>query len=109
MSIQTRHFVLTPDGIREFSASQAAGVATGLHPIPELACRRVRYLQLTLSDEDQKCEIQATGACIEFDESGRLQAAAAPERPNEHISRFEYDACVHWALRESVEANPTLH
>ena len=37
MSISTRHFVLTDDGIREVSAQQAAQVAAGIAKLPELS------------------------------------------------------------------------
>lgn len=110
MSIQTRHFILTSDGIREFTPEQAATVAAGVDTVPEYACRRVRYLQLTVNDDnDSEFEVAATGACIEFDDHGRLRGAGAPSGPEEQISSFEYDACVRWALRNEQAVGPVTY
>lgn len=111
MSTQTRHFILTSDGIREFTPEQAATVAAGVDTVPELACRRVRYLQLTVNDDsDNEFQVAASGACIEFDDRGRLRGAGAPSGPDDQISSFEYDACVRWALRnEGAVGSVTYH
>ena len=111
MSHQTRHFILTADGIREFSPDQAAMIAAGMGTAPEFAQSRVRYLQLTVQDtNEQEFEVAAAGGCIEFDQQGRLRGAGAPKGPDEQISSFEYDTCVQWALREACAGlGPTFH
>ena len=110
MSTQTRHFLLTPEGsIREFSAEQAAHVAAGANRLPEFAGHRVRYLQVTVNDDNSReLKVQSAGACIRFDTDGRL-AEAGPPQENETISGFEHDACVQWALKGLPAASPTFH
>ena len=111
MSNQTRHFILTADGIREFSPDQAAMIAAGMRTAPEYAHSRVRYLQLTVHDDNEsEFEVAAAGGCIEFDDQGRLRGAGAPTGPDEQISSFEYDTCVQWALRAlQLDSNPSFH
>ena len=106
----TRHFVLTMDGgIREFTAEQAALVAAGTEPVPEFADRRVRYLQVTVDDENgSELRIQTAGAAIEFDHSGKM-TQAGPPTAEEQITRFEHDAVVQWAIRNIPNAAPTFH
>ena len=111
MSTQVRHFVLTPEGgIREFSTDQAALIAAGADRMPEYADRRLRYLQLTVDDvnDGDELKVQTAGASIKFDADGRL-AEAGPPADNEHISRFEHDAVVQWALRNVPTVGPTFH
>jgi hypothetical protein len=110
MSIQTLHFVLTPeDGIREFSAEQAGLVAAGTGCLPEFARKRLRYLQVTVIDDSgDEVKIQTAGACIGFDDQGRL-TEAGPARDDEPITRFEVDACVQWALKSLPNQNVTFH
>ncbi len=81
MSTHTRHFVLIPEqGIREFSAEQAALIAGGASALPELAGQNLRYLQLTLNDEvvEGELKVQTAGASIRFDK--RRAAWPAPTR-----------------------------
>ena len=108
--MQTKHFVLTLDGrIREFTAEQAALVAAGANTLPEFAERRVRYLQVTVDDENGKeLRIQTAGACIEFDREGKM-TQAGPTTPEEQISRFEHDAVVQWAIKNIPSVAPTFH
>ena len=111
MSTQTRHFVLTPeDGIREFSAEQAAVIAEGGGTLPEFAGLHLRYLQLTLNDEavNGELKVQTSGASIRFDAEGRLKSAEAPSEA-ELITRFEHDAVVQWALKNLPAVAPTFH
>ncbi|MFA5939926.1 MAG: hypothetical protein WC809_11280 [Sinimarinibacterium sp.] len=111
MSTQTRHFVITPEGgIREFSAEQAAQIATGTDRVPEFAGHDLRYLQLTLESKGDSNEVrvQTAGAHIRFDDNGRL-AEAGPPAGGEPISRFEHDAVVQWALRDVPAVAPTFH
>ena len=110
MSNEIRHFVLTQSGeIREFSSDEAAAIAAGSNRLPEYAERRVRYLQVSWSDESStEMRIQTAGAAIRFDAEGRLSEASAPAE-EERISRFEHDTCVQWALRDSSVAPLTFH
>lgn len=111
MSMQVRHFVLTPEGgIREFSMEQAALIAAGASRVPELADRRVRYLQLTVDDsaDSGELKVQTAGASILFDAEGRLTEASPPSDA-EQISRFEHDAVVQWALKSIPAVAPTFH
>ena len=111
MSTQTRHFILTPeDGIREFSAEQAALIAAGGSKVPEYAGRNLRYLQLILMDEvtNGELKVQTSGASIKFDAEGRLKSADPPSE-SEQISRFEHDAVVQWALKSLPAVAPTFH
>lgn len=110
MSTQIRHFLLTEGGIREFSAEQTALIAGGGSRLPEFAGRNMRYLQLTLNDEvvDGELKVQTAGACIKFDDEGRLTAANPPTE-TEQISRFEHDAVVQWALKSLPAIAPVFH
>jgi hypothetical protein len=109
--MQTRHFVFTSDGkIREFSPEQAALVAAGAGTLPEFADSTVRYLQLTLEDNDVDAEmkVQTSGANIQFDGEGKI-AQAGPAVDAEPITRFEHDAVVQWALRDIPAVRPVFH
>ena len=99
---EIHHLVLTPEGgIREFSPEQAARVAAGEGKLPEYAERRVRYVQVTVSDEtDGELKVVTAGASIKFDSDGRLTEAGPIGNNDPRISPFEHDACVQWALRE---------
>lgn len=110
--MQIRHFVFTNDGkIREFSPEQAALVAAGAGSLPEFADSRVRYLQLTLEDNDansDEMKILTSGASIQFDGEGKI-SQAGPSEDAEAISRFEHDAVVQWALRDIPAVRPVFH
>lgn len=108
--MQTRHFVLTPQGaIREFSTEQAALIATGGDRVPEFAGERVRYLQVTLEDASEtEIRVQTAGGAIRFDAEGRM-AEAGPPDDKESISGFEHDACVQWALKDNPAVSVTFH
>jgi hypothetical protein len=99
---EVRHLVLTPDGgIREFSSEQAARVAAGEGMLPEYAERRVRYVQVTISDgRDGELKVVTAGASIRFDRDGRLTEAGPIGTDDPRISSFEHDACVQWVLRD---------
>lgn len=107
---QTRHFILTPEGgLREFSAEQAARVANGATPLPEFADQRLKYVQVTVSEESaREIQVRTAGACVRFDAQGRL-AEAGPPAAGETISSFEHDAVVQWTLRDSPAARIVFH
>lgn len=111
MTHDVRHFILTPDGdVREFSADEAASVAAGGGSLPEFAMHRLRYLQVAVeSDEGPEIRVLTAGACLEFDELGRVSAAETPETEEERLSKFEYDTCIQWALREIPATALTFH
>lgn len=106
-----RHFVLTHDGrIREFTPEQAAMVASGSNRLPEFADSRVRYLQVTVDDENgNELRIQTAGASIQFDHEGKMTIAAPPTTEEEKVSRFEHDAVVQWAIKNIPSVGPTFH
>lgn len=109
-AMQTRHFVLTPDGhVREFTPEQAASVASGLSLLPEFARRRIRYLQVNIADSGENLQVQTAGACIEFDDQGRLSSAGPPANEKERISGFEHEACVQWVLKSLPAAPVVFH
>jgi hypothetical protein len=98
---EVHHLVLTPEGgLREFPPELAAKVAAGAGKLPELANRRVRYVQVTVSDESEgELKVVTAGASIRFDRDGRLTEAGPIGTDDPRISPFEHDACVQWALR----------
>lgn len=104
------HFVLTPDGgVREISPEQAARVAAGASKLPEYADHAVRYLQVTITNEsEEEVKVITAGASIKFDHDGRLTEAGPIGDRDPHISHFEHDACVQWALRDLPTA-PVVH
>lgn len=108
--MDTRHFLLTADGdICEFAAERAALVAAGADRLPEFAECRVRYLQVTVDNENgPEIRVQTAGAAIEFDGEGKLKEAGPPA-DGEEISGFEHDAVVQWAIRDIPNAAPTFH
>ena len=106
---EVHHLVLTPDGgIREFSPDQAASVAAGVRKLPEYAERRVRYVQVTVTDESEdEIKVVTAGASIRFDRDGRLTEAGPIGTDDPRISSFEHDACVQWVLRD-LPAPPVI-
>lgn len=111
MPHEIRHFIVTSDGrVREFSAEVAAEVAAGSGTLPEFATHRLRYLQVAVESEDgTEIRVQTAGACLQFDEAGRIAAAEAPEDESERLSKFEYDTCIQWALRDIPATALTFH
>ena len=108
---EVHHIVLTPDGgLREFSAELAARIAAGAGKLPEFAERRVRYLQVTVTDEsDGELKVVTAGASIKFDRDGRLTEAGPIGGDEPRISPFEHEACVEWALRDWPATPVVVH
>lgn len=110
-SQEVHHLVLTPEGgMREFSSDLAAKVAAGAGQLPEFAERRVRYVQVTITDEsDGELKVVTAGASIKFDRDGRLTEAGPIGGNEPRISPFEHEACVEWALRDWPAAPVVMH
>lgn len=107
-----RHFLLTHDGsIEEFSEEDAVRVAMGDTPLPRFADKRLRYLQVAVEEPDESGQIQVRtmGAVIGFDGEGRLREAGVPDDEAETVSYFEHDACVQFALKDTVPGHYALN
>lgn len=107
-----RHFLLTHEGsIEEFSEEEAVRVATGDASLPRFADKRLRYLQVAVEEPDESGQIQVRtlGAVIGFDGQGRLREAGVPGDEAETVSHFEHDACVQFALKDTVPGHYALN
>lgn len=111
MNNEVKHFVLTPEGtVREFSADDAARVASGESTLPEYAATRLRYLQIALDESaENEVRVHAGVACLQFDEKGTFSGAEAPAGEDDQVDPFEYDACIQWALRENGSTELVYH
>ena len=101
-----RHFILTNDGrIEEFSENEASKVASGDSVLEQFADLRLRYVQVAYDEETDssgELKVRTMGAVINFDGEGRISGAGSPSNKSEALSRFEHDACVQFALRETL-------
>lgn len=101
-----RHFILTNDGrIEEFSEHEASQVANGASALSRFADSRLRYVQVAYDEETDsngELKVRTMGAVISFDKDGRVNSADSPSNKEEALSRFEHDACVQFALRETL-------
>lgn len=108
-----RHFILTNDGrIEEFSELEAARVASGDSVLSQFADSRLRYVQVSYDEETDasgELKVRTMGAVINFDEDGRINGAGSPSDKSEALSRFEHDACVQFALRETLPEHYSLN
>ncbi len=108
-----RHFILTNDGrIEEFSEDEAAEVANGSSVLSQFADSRLRYVQVAYDEETDssgELKVRTMGAVITFDEEGRINGAGSPNKKSEALSRFEHDACVQYALRETLPEHYALN
>lgn len=107
-----RHFLLTHEGsIEEISEEEAVRVASGNASLPRFADKRLRYLQVAVEEPDDNGQIQVRtlGAVVGFDAEGRLHEAAMPTGEAETVSYFEHDACVQFALKDSVPPRYALN
>ena len=109
----TRHFILTNDGrIEEFSEDQASRVANGTEALTEFADTRLRYVQVAFdeqADHNGEYRVRTLGAIVSFDANGRVDSAATPDGESESLSQFEHDACVQFALRETLPGQYALN
>lgn len=102
----TRHFVLTQDdAIEEFSEEQASRVAEGTDALPRFADKRLRYVQVDFddsADDNGELHVRTLGAIISFDDQGRMLQAGNVDDEADELSHFEHDACVQFALKETI-------
>lgn len=108
-----RHFLLTDNGLmEEFSEADAEAVATGQRDLPRYADQRLRYVQVAFddhADEDGEIQVRTLGAVVCFDQSGRLTTAGEAEDVQGELNEFEHDACVQFALRETLPQSYALN
>ena len=111
--MSTRHFLLTHDGaIDEFSEDEASAVAEGKQDLPRFAERRLRYVQVDFDDnvnDDGEIHVRTLGAIVSFDEDGHLRDANRASGEADALSEFEHDACVQYALRETIHQSYALN
>lgn len=109
----TRHFILTNDGsIEEFSEEEASQVASGSSVLSQFADSRLRYVQVAFEEETDRngeLKVRTMGAVITFDGEGRVNGAGSPSKKSEALSRFEHDACVQFALRDTLPDHYALN
>lgn len=107
-----RHFLLTHEGsIEEFSEEEASRVASGDTSLPRFAEKRLRYLQVAVEETDEagRIQVRTLGAVIGFDAEGRLREAGAPDGEEDTLTHFEHDACVQFALKDTVPGRYALN
>lgn len=111
--MSTRHFLLTHDGsIEEFTEDEASAVAEGKRDLPRFADKRLRYVQVAFDDaanDDGEIHVRTLGAIVSFDEEGRLLEAGRVDAESDTLSEFEHDACVQYALRETIHQSYALN
>lgn len=109
----TRHFLLTQDNaIEEFTDEQASRVADGTDTLPRFADKRLRYVQVDFddtADSDGELNVRTLGAIISFDDEGRMLRAGSLEDEADELSHFEHDACVQFALKETIPESYALN
>lgn len=109
----TRHFLLTQDNaIEEFSEEQASQVAEGATTLPRFADKRLRYVQVDFddtADSNGELSVRTMGAIVSFDDQGRMLQAGSMEDETDELSHFEHDACVQYALKETIPNHYALN
>ncbi|NNC22805.1 hypothetical protein HKX42_02980 [Salinisphaera sp. USBA-960] len=104
--MSTRHFILTSNGnIEEFSDAEASAVAEGTQYIPRFADERLRYVQVAFDEranDNGEIRVQTMGAIVHFDADGQLTDADRTDEDSAELTSFEHDACVQFALKETV-------
>ncbi|MES1925043.1 hypothetical protein [Salinisphaera sp. T31B1] len=111
--MSVRHFLLTQEGsIHEFSEAEAAAVAEGERDLPEYADKRLRYVQVAFEDtvnEEGEIHVRTLGAIVSFDAQGRVREAGSADNEQDRLDAFEHDACVQYALRDTVQPGYALN
>lgn len=104
--MSTHHFLLTQEGsIEEFSEAEASEVAEGKRDLPQFAEKRLRYVQVAYEDqanENGEIHVKTMGAIVSFDDAGRLREAGSADNEHDKLDAFEHDACVQYALRDTI-------
>lgn len=108
-----RHFLLTDNStMEEFSEDDASAVANGQQDIPRFADQRLRYVQVAFDDqanEEGEIQVKTLGAVVCFDEDGRLSTADETHDAQDELSEFEHDACIQFALRDTLPQSYALN
>ncbi|MDA3919346.1 MAG: hypothetical protein PF501_01490 [Salinisphaera sp.] len=108
-----RHFLLSQDGaIEEFSDEEASAVAEGKQDLPRYADKQLRYVQVAFDDspsDDGEIQVRTMGAIVRFDTEGRLAEADGELQARDELNEFEHDACVQFALRETLPVSYALN
>lgn len=111
--MSVRHFLLSQDGaIEEFSDEEASAVAEGAQDLPRYADKQLRYVQVAFDDaanEDGEIQVKTMGAIVRFDDQGRLAEADGSGHAREELNEFEHDACVQFALRDTLPKSYALN
>ncbi|GAB3682902.1 hypothetical protein [Salinisphaera aquimarina] len=111
--MSVRHFLLTHEGaITEFTESEASAVAEGKRELPQFADKRLRYVQVAYEDtanDEGEIHVRTLGAIVTFDADGRLREAGSADDESDKLDPFEHDACVQYALRETVGQSYALN
>jgi hypothetical protein len=111
--MSVRHFLLTQDdAVEEFTAAEAAAVAEGRQDLPRFADKRLRYVQVDFDDtanEEGEIHVRTLGAIVRFDTDGRLAEADRADQGDDALSAFEHDACVQFALRDTIGQSYALN
>lgn len=104
--MSVHHFLLTQDGaIEEFTEEEASAVAEGKRDLPRFAEKRLRYVQVAYEDQandDGEIHVRTVGAILSFDAEGRLKEAGSADNEQDRLDAFEHDACVQYALRDTL-------
>ncbi|MBH03495.1 MAG: hypothetical protein CMP08_05150 [Xanthomonadales bacterium] len=112
-NMSTRHFLLTDDGaIEEFSEEEASAVAEGKQDLPRYADQQLRYVQVAFDDqtnENGEIQVKTIGAIVSFDDAGHLTEAGRAHNAQDELNEFEHDACVQFALRDTLPNSYATH
>jgi hypothetical protein len=108
-----RHFLLSDKGtMEEFSEADASAVANGQQELPRYADQRLRYVQVAFDDqanEEGEIQVRTLGAVVCFDAAGRLNMADDAHDAQDELNEFEHDACIQFALRDTLPQSYALN
>jgi len=111
--MSVRHFLLSQDGaIEEFSDEEASAVVEGNQDLPRYADKQLRYVQVAFDDnanEEGEIQVRTMGAIVRFDNEGRLAEADSDTKARDELNEFEHDACVQFALRDTLPKSYALN
>lgn len=108
-----RHFLLTEDGaMEEFTEDEASAVVEGKQDLPRFADQQLRYVQVAFDDQandEGEIQVKTLGAIVKFDDEGRLAEADQARDAQDELNEFEHDACVQFALRDTLPQSYALN